>query len=94
MMMEAVQPLKRPARKFLPEDFILTSWGKLKPYFDNLVDRPLNSMHDLRTWFADRSELESIISEDLAWRYIRMTCYTENEEYLKSSFLYFRFWHG
>lgn len=83
-MMEAVQPLKRPARKFLPEDFVLTSWGKLKPYFDDLADRPLNSMQDLRKWFADRSELESIISEDLAWRYIRMTCYTENEEYLKS----------
>ena len=83
-MMQAVQPLKRPARKFLPEDFILTSWGKLKPYFDDLADRPLNSMQDLRKWFADRSELESIISEDLAWRYIRMTCYTENEEYLKS----------
>ena len=84
IMMEAVQPLKRPVRKFLPEDFILTSWGKLKPYFDDLADRPLNSMQDLRKWFADRSELESIISEDLAWRYIRMTCYTENEEYLKS----------
>src|SRR5687768_8396099 len=83
-MMQAVQPLKRPARKFLPEDFILTSWGKLKPYFDDLADRSLNSMQDLRKWFADRSELESIISEDLAWRYIRMTCYTENEEYLKS----------
>src|SRR5690606_16783287 len=25
----------------------------------------------------------SILSEDLAWRYIRMTCYTENEAYVK-----------
>lgn len=83
-MMEAVESLKRPARKFLPEDFTLTSWGKLKPFFDDLTERPLNSMRDLRKWFADRSELESVISEDLAWRYIRMTCYTENEEYLKS----------
>lgn len=83
-MTEAAEPLKRPARKFLPEDFILTSWGKLKPYFDDLLDRPLNSMDDLKKWFADRSELESIISEDLAWRYIRMTCYTENQEYLKA----------
>jgi len=83
-MKEAVETLKRPARRFLTEDFILTSWGELKPYFDDLQERPLNSALDLKKWFSDRSELESIISEDLAWRYIRMTCYTENQEYLKS----------
>ncbi|MEX2235437.1 MAG: M3 family oligoendopeptidase [Cyclobacteriaceae bacterium] len=83
-MKEAVESLKRPTRKFLPEDFVLTSWGKLKPYFDDLLNRPMNSLSDLKKWFSDRSELESIISEDLAWRYIRMTCYTENQEYLKS----------
>jgi oligoendopeptidase F len=83
-MNEAVETLKRPARKFLPEDFVLSSWGKLKPFFDDLLNRPLDSMRDLKKWFSDRSELESIISEDLAWRYIRMTCYTENQEYLKS----------
>ncbi|MDQ2658088.1 MAG: M3 family oligoendopeptidase [Bacteroidota bacterium] len=82
--MEAVEPLKRPARTFLPEDFVLSSWEKLKPYFDELLARPLASMDALKKWFSDRSELESIISEDMAWRYIRMTCYTENQEYLKS----------
>jgi oligoendopeptidase F len=83
-MNEAVEILKRPARKFLPEEFVLTSWGKLKPYFDDLLNRSLTTPRDLKKWFADRSELESILSEDLAWRYIRMTCYTENQEYLKS----------
>lgn len=83
-MKEAAETVKRPARKFLPEDFVLTSWGKLKPYFDDLLNRPLASAQDLKKWFSDRSELESVISEDLAWRYIRMTCYTENQEYLKS----------
>jgi oligoendopeptidase F len=83
-MIEEVAPLKRPARRFVPEDFVLTSWDKLKPYFDNLLERPVDTVADLRKWFVDRSELESIISEDLAWRYIRMTCYTENEEYSQS----------
>ncbi len=83
-VMEAVEPLKRPARKFLPEDFVVSSWEKLKPYFEELLARPLDSMSALKKWFSDRSELESIISEDMAWRYIRMTCYTENQEYLKS----------
>lgn len=82
-MTEAVQSLQRPARKFLPEDFSLTGWEKLKPFFDDLLNRPLKDRTDLKQWFAHRSELESVISEDLAWRYIKMTCYTENEEYLR-----------
>jgi oligoendopeptidase F len=84
VMTETVSPLKRPTRKFLPEDFKLTTWENLKPYFDDLLNRRLNSQEDLKRWFSDRSELESVISEDLAWRYIRMTCYTENADYVKS----------
>lgn len=83
-MNAAVESLKRPNRKFLPENFTLTSWEKLKPYFDDLLNLKLGSLSNLKKWFADRSELESVISEDLAWRYIRMTCYTENKDYLNS----------
>src|SRR6476660_9050649 len=75
---------QRPERKFLPEQFAVTSWQVLKPYFDNLLSRELNSMNDLKKWLHDRSELESVISEDMAWRYIRMTCYTENKDYLNA----------
>jgi oligoendopeptidase F len=75
---------KRPARKFIGEEFKVTSWEELKPFFDNLLERKLDSVSDLKRWFSDRSELESVISEDLAWRYIKMTCYTENESYRKS----------
>lgn len=75
---------KRPARKFVGEDFTVTSWEVLKPFFDNLLDRKIDSISDLKKWFHDRSELESVIAEDLAWRYIKMTCYTENETYRNS----------
>lgn len=77
-----VQIPARPVRKFLPENFSVTSWDVLKPYFHELLDRKLDDAAALRKWFADRSELESVISEDMAWRYIRMTCYTENKAYL------------
>lgn len=82
-MTTELQIPQRPKRKFLSEDFRVTSWDALKPFFDDLLDREINSVNDLRKWFSDRSELESVISEDLAWRYINMTCYTENEEYRK-----------
>jgi oligoendopeptidase F len=82
-MSEVLDIPRRPVRRFLPENFAVTSWEGLKPWFDQLVSRQIGSLEDLRKWFIDRSELESVISEDLAWRYIRMTCYTENKEYLK-----------
>lgn len=82
-MSEVLDIPRRPARRFLPENFAVTSWEGLKPWFEQLVSRQIGSLEELRKWFMDRSELESVISEDLAWRYIRMTCYTENKEYLK-----------
>ncbi len=81
--MTEVQPLKRPSRRFLPENFKLTQWDQLKPYFEDLLSRKISTVEELKKWFLDRSELESIISEDLAWRYIRMTCYTDNAAYAR-----------
>lgn len=83
-MNAVVESLRRPPRKFLTEDFVLTNWENLKPHFEDLLNRKLESLSDLKKWFADKSELESIISEDLAWRYIKMTSYTENKDYLNS----------
>ena len=67
-------------RKFLPEDFKVTDWQNLEPYFKELLDRPINSTQDLQTWLQNISELEAVIGEDAAWRQIRMTCDTENKE--------------
>jgi oligoendopeptidase F len=72
---------KRPTRHLLPEDFKVTSWEGLKVYYDELLNRPLLTKEDLEKWLKHRSELESVISEDLGWRYIRMTCFTDNEEH-------------
>lgn len=82
--MIAAEKLERPARKFLPETFTITGWEQLKPYFDKLLEREITSVDELRNWLSDRSELESVISEDFAWRYINMTRFTENETYSKA----------
>jgi oligoendopeptidase F len=71
----------RPQRHLLPEDFKVTTWEKLKVYYDDLLNRPILKGADLEKWLLHRSELESVISEELGWRYIRMTCFTENEEH-------------
>ena len=86
--MEYTATINKVPRKFLPEDFKITEWQGLEPYFQELLERPINSLADLRRWLEDISELEAIIGEDAAWRQIRMTCDTENKE-LEKAFEFF-----
>ncbi|GAA3925538.1 M3 family oligoendopeptidase [Hymenobacter algoricola] len=79
---------QRPARHYLPEEFVVTDWAALEAYFVELRDRPIDSPATLERWLLDRSELESALSEDLAWRYIRMTCDTQDQGRAKA-FQYF-----
>jgi oligoendopeptidase F len=67
----------RPPRHYLPEEFSVTDWASLEPFFQELQDRTVADAAMLERWLFDRSELESVLSEDLAWRYIRMTCDTQ-----------------
>ena len=69
---------QRPPRHYVPEDFQVTDWAALESYFQELVARPVASADELERWLLDRSELEAVLSEDLAWRYIRMTCATQD----------------
>lgn len=77
---------KKP-RIFVPENLEIL-WEKLEPLLLELKNREINSVEDLERWLKDRSELEAALEEDFAWRYIRMTCDTTNEELLQS-FQYF-----
>ena len=80
--------LKKPLRQFLPEDFVITDWNGLEPWFQELEQRKLDSREALEKWLRDMSELEAVVSEDACWRQIRMTCDTENKE-LEAAFTYF-----
>jgi oligoendopeptidase F len=80
--------IEKLPRKFLPEDFKVTDWAALEPFFKELEERPINSRQDLENWLRDLSELEAVVGEDAAWRQIRMTCDTENKE-LEKAFEYF-----
>ncbi|GAB3708815.1 M3 family oligoendopeptidase [Spirosoma flavus] len=70
----------RPKRPFIGENLALKSWDDVKPLYENLRERPIETADELRQWLVDRSELESYLSEDFAWRYIKMTCDTANED--------------
>jgi oligoendopeptidase F len=81
--MHEVEIPQRKERKFIGESFELNSWGNVKPLIEELVKREINNAQDLEKWFEDRSELESYLSEDMAWRYINMSKDTGSQEYQK-----------
>lgn len=75
-------------RSFLPNDFVIENWKQIEVFFDNLKDRAIGSSDDLKQWMRDRSELEAVLSEDMAWRYIKMNIDTTSKE-LQESFQFF-----
>jgi oligoendopeptidase F len=77
-------------RQFLPADLQLHRWDELEPFFMDLEQRELHDIAALERWMADRSELEAFLDEDLAWRYIHMTCDTENTEKREAYELFIR----
>lgn len=75
-------------RNFLPQDLSITSWEQIQTYFEDLKHREINSAEDLKKWMLDRSELEAVLEEDMAWRYIKMNIDTRDPE-LQQSFQFF-----
>jgi len=71
--------LQKKERTFIAKDLKIESWNHLKPYFDDLVNREINTMDAFKTWLKDKSELDAVIEEDCAWRYIHMTIDTRDE---------------
>lgn len=71
--------IQKAARQFLPEDLAITEFGVLAPYFQELLDREIKTLNDFDKWLLDRSELDAVLEEDLAWRYIRMSISTQDE---------------
>jgi oligoendopeptidase F len=80
--------IKKLPRTFLPEDFKVTTWDTLQPYFEALKERNISSVADLEKWLKEMSELEAVISEDACWRQIRMTCDITDKS-LEEAFAYF-----
>lgn len=76
--------VKREKRFFVKNDFKLNSWESVLPYFDDLSNRDIQNKTDLEKWLKDKSELEAILEEDAAWRYINMTIDTTNNEHSES----------
>lgn len=80
--------IEKPLRHFIAQDLVIHAWSDLKKYFDILIERTIDSKEEFEQWLKDKSELEAVIEEDMAWRYIKMTINTKDES-LTESYTFF-----
>ena len=71
-------------RKFVSTDFTCESWKSVESYLLDLQNRDISSKESFKQWLADKSELEAVLEENMAWRYIKMTINTLDEKLTES----------
>lgn len=69
----------RLRKQFLPAELSFDSWSNIEPWFRKLYDAQFTSVADLEKWLTDIGELESVLHEELAWRYVNSTRNTADE---------------
>lgn len=79
--------IPKKKRVYIPQDLQI-KWENLEVILNELLARPIDNVQQLEHWLKDKSELEAALEEDFAWRYIRMSCDTANEDLVKA-FQYF-----
>jgi oligoendopeptidase F len=70
---------KHALRTYVNAKLKVEGWDDVAHHFEELLYRRIRSVEDLRKWLQDHSELEAVISEESAWRYIRMTLDTRDK---------------
>jgi oligoendopeptidase F len=72
--------ISKPTRQFVSSQLEINDWNQIETYFIDLEERDLDSLDNLKEWLVDMSELEAVLEEDLAWRYIKMTIDTRDKK--------------
>ena len=70
-------------RHYLSKELIVNTWEDIQSYFDELLNRTINSKDELLKWIADRSETDAVVDEEYRWRYIKQSCNTEDDVHKK-----------
>src|SRR3989338_2639454 len=65
-------------RQFVPGQADMAALEQVRPLFQALLDRRIDSSHALQDWIRERSELEAALSQTGTILHIRMTCQTDD----------------
>jgi len=74
----------KPERKFLPQNLEVNSWSDLESYFKELENQSIEIFQEFKGWISKKSELEAVLEEEMAWRYIKMSVDTRDKEASKA----------
>jgi oligoendopeptidase F len=66
--------------RWLPAEIELKTWEQIEPWYTKICDRPIQSTADLENWLFDVGELNAVVGEEGAKRYVAMTCQTDDPE--------------
>lgn len=75
--------VKKP-RLFFSEDFDITKWENVEKVLKELEAEEINSADELIKFMQKLGEFSDILSEVMARRYIKMTCFADDEEIEKA----------
>ncbi|MFM1873918.1 MAG: hypothetical protein RL398_3340 [Planctomycetota bacterium] len=79
--------LAAPVWRFVPTGLDAGVVEQLEPLFDDLLTRQVPDGPTLERWLVDESELFAKVHAEVARRYVRMTCHTDDES-AKQAFLH------
>jgi len=72
--------VKKP-RRYFSESLNVTKWGNVEIEMKKLEEEEITSAYELIGFMEKVGELSDILSEEMAWRYIDMTRFADNDEY-------------
>ena len=73
--------LKKTPRKYWPENFNAGNANSVEKAFKDLLSQECSSYETYLDWIYKMDELSAIIGEEGSWRYIKMTCQTDEKKY-------------
>ena len=65
-----------------------TQWLEMEPYYQDFMNREINSADELEGWLLELGRFDAYVGEAGSMLYVNMTCDTENEE-IKQAYLDF-----
>lgn len=80
-MIYTEEKLPRITYEYLPADFSADNWERVKNYFESICDSQPQSKTELVELLYRYSEISKALSDENAWKYIRMTINADDERY-------------
>jgi len=78
------EKITKQERKYFSRDLNVVEWETLEAEFKQLKNEQINSPEELLILMEKKGELNDILSEEIAWRYINMTRFADDDSYEKA----------